>query len=75
MKRLVLRSWRVMEADPSGFLVWFDPTREGVVLYELEPGETAGVGAFREGDEPSDTLELFPSDVPSSRPLEDGLPF
>jgi len=50
-KRLVLRKWRVQDAEPSGLFVWFDPTRESVELYELEPQLEAGVGEDLEGDD------------------------
>jgi len=39
-----------MEASPSGLMVWYDPTREGVELYELEPPDESGVEDFSEGD-------------------------
>jgi len=51
-KRLMLRSWRVVGAEPSGLFVWFDPARESVELYELEPPEIPGVDAYsEEGDQ------------------------
>ena len=50
-KRLVLRSWRVQKAEPSGFFVWFDPGREGIELYELEPPKDEGVADASEGDD------------------------
>jgi len=50
-KRIVLRSWRVQDAEPSGFFVWFDAARESVELYELEPPEESGVVALLEGDD------------------------
>ncbi len=31
----VICNWRVCAAEPSGLLVWFDPARERVRLYEL----------------------------------------
>ena len=50
-KQLVLRSWRTMEAEPDGLMVWFDPTREQLKLYELDPPEDSGVGeCCEEGD-------------------------
>ncbi len=74
MKRIVLRSWRVVEAEPSGFFVWYDPTREGIELYELEPPKDSGVVAFSEGD---DQIDAFPALDPSDthRDPLDGLPF
>ena len=50
-KRIVLRSWRVQEAEPSGLFVWFDPDREGVELYELDPPTESGVGDPCEEDD------------------------
>jgi len=72
-KRVVLRSWRVQEAEPSGFFVWFDPTREGIELYELDPPTESGVADACEGD---DQRGLW--DAPGSsnnEVVEDDLPF
>jgi len=72
MKQLVLRSWRTMEAEPHGLMVWFDPTREQLKLFELEPSEIDGVGECCEED---DQYGLTPSnDLPGAPPGED-LPF
>ena len=30
---LLIRGWRVARAEPSGMVVWFDPTREHVKLF------------------------------------------
>jgi len=37
MEELTVRCWRVMQAEPHGSLVWFDPEREVVKLYRLPP--------------------------------------
>ncbi len=73
MKKIVLRSWRVIEGEPSGMFVWYDPTRESIELYELEPPTETGVVAFSEGDDQS-CLRLSQSEV-TDRPGEDDLPF
>ena len=57
MKRVPLRGWRVSSAEPSGLHVWFDPKREALRLYELEPLPEEGVHEVREGD---DAQELVP---------------
>ena len=58
-KKIILRSWRVTHAEPSGLFVWFDPTREAVELYELEPPKDEGVAKANEGDDQYD-LEYDP---------------
>ncbi len=30
--KIVVRSWRITGADPSGAMMWFDPTRETPML-------------------------------------------
>ena len=50
-KRVVLRSWRVQVAEPSGLFVWYDPARESVELYELEPDAKQRVADASEGDD------------------------
>ena len=71
-KRLILRAWRVSEADPSGAHVWFDPEREEVRLYELDPQTETGVRKCSEGDDLYEQHELF-----QVTPVifDDGLPF
>ena len=72
-KRVVLRSWRVMEASPSGLFVWYDPTRESVELFELEPPSETGVADACEG---VDQRGLWDGpDQVMVRPFEDDLPF
>ena len=46
--RILLRQWRVTEASPSGCHVWFDPARETVELYAVDPREFPGVPAVDE---------------------------
>ena len=40
-----------MEASPSGRFVWYDPTRESVELYEVEPPKESGVQEYNEMDD------------------------
>ena len=72
--RKVLRSWRVTEASPSGAYVWFDPSRETIRLYELEPPPDRGVAIACEG---GDQADLFETDQEKSvsRSLDTDLPF
>ena len=72
-KRITLRAWRVSEAAPSGLSVWFDPDREYVEIYELEPLPEDGVGECSEGDDQR-SLGLFPRSTIEGH-LEDDLPF
>ena len=69
--RILLRSWRIMEAEPYGLMMWFDPLRERPELYTLEPGQDSGVDEFREGNEPDESG--FPNS--SETEPESGLPF
>jgi len=68
-KRIVLRTWRVVKAEPSGLFVWYDPAREAVELYEQEPLKDEGVLEFSEGDDSKDQYDLN-----SNNEIED-LPF
>ena len=72
VRRIVVRQWRVTEADPSGCVVWFDPTREVCYLYELDPPAELGVVAYREGDDQYGLLEENQVKTGSS---DDDLPF
>ena len=56
-KKIILRSWRVMHADPSGLFVWYDPTRESVELFELDPPKNEGVAIACEGDDQIDMYD------------------
>jgi len=51
MARKAIRSWRVLKAEPSGLLLWFDPMIECPRLYELEPPKDSGVLEYCEGDD------------------------
>ncbi len=52
MARKPIRAWRVVEAQPHGLMVWFDPRTEFVRLFELkEPPIESGVGDLCEGDD------------------------
>ena len=71
-KELVIRKWR-MESVPDGCWLFFDPSREDVRLYELEPRAETGVLEVSEGD---DQIGIF-DEVKSSNNeiVEDDLPF
>ena len=71
-KLLVLRSWRVQKAEPSGFFVWYDPSREGIELYELEPPKDEGVPEVLEADDQR-SLWCDPNQVQTV--VSDDLPF
>ena len=72
-KRLVLRSWRVVTAEPSGSFVWFDPEREEVRLYALEPPTESGVLEVSEGDDYPQLWDEVDQVIPVVE--DDGLPF
>jgi len=38
--RKEIKAWRMMQAEPFGLLMWFDPNTERPRLYELEPGDS-----------------------------------
>ena len=57
MARKLIRQWRVSKAEPSGLMIWFDPSRELVRLYELDPREDPGVHEVLEGDDRTDSPE------------------
>ena len=73
-KRLVLRSWRLMDADPSGLFVWYDPTRESIELYELDPPKESGVPEVGERDD-FGQIGMFQSSVNEPESDDSGLPF
>jgi len=73
MKELVLRSWRVSQAEPSGAHVWFDPTREQLKLFALEPSTEERVANASEGDDYYEGGAL--DQVKSRLAPGDGLPF
>ena len=50
-KRKLICQWRVMEAEPSGLLLWFDPETEFPRLYEVEPPRDSGVDSYCEEDD------------------------
>jgi len=77
MAKIVLRAWRFSYAEPSGSLVWFDPTRERVEIHPLERSPLPGVHEVLEGDDSDDIqLELHQvnNDPRAERVVED-LPF
>ncbi len=69
----MLRNWRVVDASPSGLFVWFDPSRESVELYELEPEVEPRVADASEGDDQRQ-IRLFQSDQ-NEVVVVDDLPF
>ena len=76
-------AWRICKADPSGLLMWFDPTREEPLLRSL-PHDSEEPDGWYEGGA-LHTLELFGerevephsgADAETSQTdLEDDLPF
>ncbi len=44
MLEKVVCNWRVFEAQPSGLMLWFDPSCEVVRLYRLPPPDGEEVG-------------------------------
>ena len=59
-KSIILRQWRMTEASPSGMTVWFDPARETVELFELEPSKDSRVADAVDGD---DQLDMYDPEV------------
>ena len=50
-----------MRAEPYGYLVWYDPTKESLHLSsEPEPQRNAGVAGFREGDDDETSILIQP---------------
>jgi len=73
-KRIVLRNWRVSKAEPSGLFVWYDPDREVVELYELDPETESRVADALEGVDPKEGQ--LPLSIVSGHPSGlDDLPF
>ena len=75
MRELILRSWRVTEAQPHGLTVWFDPHREQLKLYELEPPDYSGVREGCEGDDQETDPGAPKQHEQICLDLETGLPF
>ncbi len=42
MVEMIIRNWRVVDGDPSGLLLWFDPSCETVRLYRTPPSMNSG---------------------------------
>ena len=74
-KELLIRTWRVFTAEPSGSLVWFDPEREEVRLYARELPPEEGVLESSEGDDLNLFGRLDSSENRSRDSLGDDLPF
>ena len=60
---LPIRMWRISRATPFGLYVWFDPSKEVVVLRDLTEGEKAvildkvsSVSALPQSDDSEDNL-------------------
>ena len=75
LERIVLRSWRVSKADPSGCTVWFDPSREQLQLYALDPPKDEGVADALEGDDQLGLGLPIPSNEPPGSSDPGDLPF
>ena len=58
-----IRNWRVVEAEPHGLQLWFDPLRERPSLHLLEPSPGGGVAKCNEGDDLDDLDGLDPSEI------------
>ena len=74
MIEIPLRMWRVVEAEPDGCTCWFDPSREQLKLYELEPGDFPGVGERCEGDD-QECAPVAPDQLTLPGIDDPGLPF
>ena len=47
--KIAIRQWRMSSAEPSGLHMWFDPTREELVLYRrTEPYDAHASSSLRE---------------------------
>ena len=66
---LVVRSWRITAADPSGSTMWFDPTREVPCLRSL-PSDSDGVDRAYELAQIA--LEQGELDLARGTPKEEG---
>ena len=62
LSRVKIRMWRMSRPEKGpGMFVWFDPTREELRIYEMEPPKDSGVEDFSDGDD-QDSL----ADAPES---------
>ncbi len=50
---ITVRQWRMMAHQPTGMLMWFDPSTETPLLRRRNPQQDAGVLAFTRGDAPA----------------------
>ncbi len=78
MERLQVRAWRMMDAEPFGVLVWFDPSCEVVQVFSVAKGSleripVEGVRSAVRGHE-TDNYDLFEAQIRSSS-SDDDLPF
>ena len=53
---IVVRSWRITEAEPHGLMMWFDLTREVPLLGLHSPPSSEELEAVLEFDSPDGTL-------------------
>ena len=76
-----VRSWRILGAEPSGALMWFDPSREIPMIRSALPPGGEDVDGFYEGGALEGTLdqeEGVPRKGGETKTSEDGcddLPF
>jgi len=49
MVELPVRNWRILEAEPSGMLVWFDPKCELVKIYRTPHRDGEAVRTYYPG--------------------------
>ena len=69
---LLVCAWRVIQAEPSGCFMWFDPETEIPLLIVKEPETGSRVGEGCEGDDPED---LFGQNQVQNGSSVDDLPF
>ena len=60
--RIPIRSWRVVEAQPHGLSMWFDPRTERPRLYALGPSEPSGSRGVGDPGEEDDQYDIYEPD-------------
>ncbi len=56
-RRIVVRSWRITDAEPSGCHMWFDPYREIPMIGCIPPPSSEDSEPYREGRWEGGTLD------------------
>ena len=74
LRRIEIREWRVARAEPSGLMLWFDPTCETPRLYAKDPPEHQGVPDGHERGLHGTQLVIPFMETGPPHP-EEGLPF